>query len=75
MVPKIMQFAFEEKMGTVAYKLTAVIEHRGKSPNSGHYVAYTLSDAQWTLCDDCDLSIVSPASVASVQAYVLTYQR
>ena len=31
-----VKFAFEEKMGTVAYKLTAVIEHRGKSPNSGH---------------------------------------
>ena len=40
--------------GFVTYKLTGVVEHRGPSADSGHYVAYVTqeSSGDWWIADD-----------------------
>ena len=59
------------------YQLFAVIEHRGRSVKSGHYICYAKqpSTSLWYLCDDHRVREVSEASVLASQAFIVAYTR
>ena len=42
------------KKGSIMYKLSAVIKHRGESPSEGHYICYSRmpKTTDWYLCND-----------------------
>ena len=60
--------------GTARYEFTALIEHQGRSMQSGHYVAYVRSTNYW-LCNDKDVVQVTWNDVEKRQAYLLAYVR
>jgi len=47
------------------YQLTAVVAHRGREADGGHYVAYVREGTHWYKCDDAD---VTPATESDVEA-------
>ncbi|KAK0409933.1 hypothetical protein QR680_004845 [Steinernema hermaphroditum] len=63
------------------YELKAVITHKGRSSNSGHYVAWVRMDEEkWAKCDDDEISFVTGEEVLKLSgggdwhcAYVLVY--
>ncbi|AET03287.2 ubiquitin carboxyl-terminal hydrolase [Medicago truncatula] len=56
------------------YELYAVVEHRGPSPNSGHYFSFVRSAPdKWYLMDDDKVSSVSEEEVLNRKAYILFY--
>ncbi|TKR61431.1 hypothetical protein L596_028537 [Steinernema carpocapsae] len=63
------------------YELKAVITHKGRSSNSGHYVAWVrMKDDVWAMCDDDEVHQVSSDDVLKLSgggdwhcAYVLVY--
>ncbi|KAJ1267199.1 hypothetical protein BS78_07G037900 [Paspalum vaginatum] len=69
------------------YRLAGVVEHRGPSMNSGHYVAYVrarrLGDepqqsscsSSWFCADDETITQVTLEEVLKREAYVLFYER
>jgi ubiquitin C-terminal hydrolase len=66
-------FDLEAPMGGKKYKLIAVCEHQGDSADGGHYVAYTLSNNGWLLCDDSSVQLVEPRVVLEAEPYLLIY--
>ncbi|KJH44118.1 ubiquitin family protein [Dictyocaulus viviparus] len=63
------------------YELKAVITHKGRSSNSGHYVAWVrMNEEQWAMCDDDRVTSVTSDEVLKLSgggdwhcAYVLLY--
>ena len=60
---------------TANYKLKAVIEHKGETATSGHYVAYVREGNQWTEWNDEIGRSVTWATVVKSEAYVLFWER
>ena len=56
------------------YTLVAVLVHRGRSCDCGHYFAYVRKGKDWYLANDADVTKVSIDEVLSAQAYVLVYE-
>src|SRR6218665_46479 len=50
---------------TGIYSLRAVITHKGRTTNSGHYVAWVRRLNVWFKCDDANVSVVSERDVAA----------
>ena len=59
------------------YQLRALIEHRGETLRSGHYVAYVRTDAgDWYLCNDsASRELLVENDVLQRRAYMLIYER
>jgi len=78
-------YCFENDVGSNNsgyYDLTAVLTHKGRSSNSGHYVGWAKNDKtnQWHMYDDEDVSPVSEEEILKLSgggdwhtAYVLFY--
>ncbi len=54
------------------YDLYAVIVQQG-TLDSGHYFAYVRQGNLWFLCNDANITHVSPQDVQSAEAYILFY--
>lgn len=65
-----LPFSFPDDAGSNNsgfYQLQAVITHKGRSSNSGHYVAWVrLADDKWVMCDDDE---VHPVTADQVLCY------
>ena len=59
---------------TSQYQLKGVIEHRGKSGNNGHYVAYVRDRNQWTELDDETVIPTTWKAVSQLEAYILIWE-
>ncbi|ETN71098.1 ubiquitin family protein, partial [Necator americanus] len=81
---KPLPFSFPDDEGSNNsgfYELKAVITHKGRSSNSGHYVAWVrLGEDKWAMCDDEHVSPVTSEQVLKLSgggdwhcAYVLLY--
>ncbi|XP_063972812.1 ubiquitin carboxyl-terminal hydrolase 14 isoform X2 [Diachasmimorpha longicaudata] len=81
---KTESFCFPEDLGSNNsgyYRLQAVLTHRGRSSNSGHYVAWVRQKGNsWIKCDDETVSVVSNEEILKLSgggewhcAYVLLY--
>ncbi|RCN48463.1 ubiquitin family protein [Ancylostoma caninum] len=81
---KPLPFSFPDDEGSNNsgfYELKAVITHKGRSSNSGHYVAWVrLDEDKWAMCDDEHVSPVTSEQVLKLSgggdwhcAYVLLY--
>nr|CDJ80236.1 Ubiquitin and Peptidase C19 domain containing protein [Haemonchus contortus] len=81
---KPLPFSFPDDEGSNNsgfYELKAVITHKGRSSNSGHYVAWVrLGEDKWAMCDDEHVSPVTSDQVLRLSgggdwhcAYVLLY--
>ncbi|VDL79515.1 unnamed protein product [Nippostrongylus brasiliensis] len=81
---KPLPFSFPDDEGSNNsgfYELKAVITHKGRSSNSGHYVAWVrLEEDKWAMCDDEHVSPVTSDQVLKLSgggdwhcAYVLLY--
>ncbi|VDO68840.1 unnamed protein product [Haemonchus placei] len=76
---KPLPFSFPDDEGSNNsgfYELKAVITHKGRSSNSGHYVAWVrLAEDKWAMCDDEHVSPVLRLSGGGDWhcAYVLLY--
>ncbi|CAD5234332.1 unnamed protein product [Bursaphelenchus xylophilus] len=63
------------------YQLNAIITHKGRSSNSGHYVAWVrVGEKKWAMCDDDEVHEVSEENIQKLSgggdwhcAYVLLY--
>lgn len=56
------------------YALMAVMVHRGRSCDCGHYFAYVRKGQDWYLANDSVVTKVDVEEVLSAQAYVLVYE-
>lgn len=56
------------------YTLVAVLVHRGRSCDCGHYFAYVRKGKDWYLCNDAVVTKVDVSEVLKSQAYVLVYE-
>ena len=56
------------------YTLVAVLVHKGRSCNRGHYIAYIRKGTEWYLANDEVVTKVNVDEVLSAQAYVLVYE-
>ena len=56
------------------YSLVAVLVHRGRSCDCGHYFAYVRKGTDWYLANDAVVTKVDVEEVLSAQAYVLVYE-
>lgn len=56
------------------YALMAVLVHRGRSCDCGHYFAYVRKGQDWYLANDSVVTKVDVEEVLSAQAYVLVYE-
>lgn len=56
------------------YTLVAVLVHRGRSCDHGHYFAYVLKGKDWYLANDAEVTKVDVEEVLRAQAYVLVYE-
>lgn len=56
------------------YTLVAVLVHRGRSCDCGHYFAYVRKGKDWYLANDAEVTKVDVEEVLSAQAYVLVYE-
>ena len=56
------------------YALMAVLVHRGRSCDCGHYFAYVRKGQDWYLANDSVVTKVNVEEVLSAQAYVLVYE-
>ncbi|KHJ45326.1 hypothetical protein D918_04633 [Trichuris suis] len=82
---EILPTSFEDDVGSNnsgRYTLQAVLTHKGRSSNSGHYVAWVRGkrEHQWLKCDDEIVSIVTEEEILRLSgggdwhcAYVLLY--
>uniref|UniRef100_A0A1I7YIL1 Ubiquitin carboxyl-terminal hydrolase n=1 Tax=Steinernema glaseri TaxID=37863 RepID=A0A1I7YIL1_9BILA len=81
---EIVPSSFEDDEGSNNsgfYELKAVITHKGRSSNSGHYVAWVrIDDEKWAKCDDDEVSLITGEEVLKLSgggdwhcAYVLVY--
>jgi ubiquitin C-terminal hydrolase len=58
------------------YRLCAVAEHAGRSPESGHYVCYSRKfDGKWMKFDDATVSEIVGEGYLHAQAYLLLYNQ
>ena len=65
---------------TGIYSLKAVVTHKGRTTNSGHYVAWIRRSNVWFKCDDSNITVVSERDVAALSggadshlSYILFY--
>jgi len=56
------------------YTLIAVLVHRGRSCDCGHYFAYVRKGKDWYLANDAEVTKVDVEEVLNAQAYVLVYE-
>ncbi|KAL7544601.1 hypothetical protein ACHAWF_007972, partial [Thalassiosira exigua] len=56
------------------YTLVAVLVHRGRSCDCGHYFAYVRKGTEWYLANDAEVTRVEIEEVLAAQAYVLVYE-
>lgn len=56
------------------YSLVAVLVHKGRSCDRGHYIAYVRKGKDWYLANDDVVTKVNVSEVLSAQAYVLVYE-
>jgi len=56
------------------YTLVAVLVHRGRSCDCGHYFAYVRKGKDWYLANDAEVTKVDIDEVLRSQAYVLVYE-
>mmetsp|Transcript_17554 Transcript_17554/g.36876 ORF Transcript_17554/g.36876 Transcript_17554/m.36876 type:complete len:721 (+) Transcript_17554:739-2901(+) len=56
------------------YTLVAVLVHRGRSCDCGHYFAYVRKGPDWYLANDSVVTKVDVDEVLNAQAYVLVYE-
>jgi len=56
------------------YSLVAVLVHKGRSCDRGHYIAYVRKGQDWYLANDEVVTKVDVNEVLSSQAYVLVYE-
>mmetsp|Transcript_28240 Transcript_28240/g.56818 ORF Transcript_28240/g.56818 Transcript_28240/m.56818 type:complete len:708 (+) Transcript_28240:220-2343(+) len=56
------------------YSLVAVLVHKGRSCDRGHYIAYVRKGKDWYLANDEVVTKVDVSEVLSAQAYVLVYE-
>lgn len=56
------------------YALMAVLVHRGRSCDCGHYFAYVRKGKDWYLANDSIVTKVDVEEVLSARAYVLVYE-
>jgi ubiquitin C-terminal hydrolase len=56
------------------YTLVAVLVHRGRSCDCGHYFAYVRKGNDWYLANDAEVTKVDVGEVLSSQAYVMVYE-
>lgn len=61
--------------GAINYSLKGLVEHRGASISSGHYVAFVEGRNEWLLKNDQHTSSVSISEVLKRPAYLLFYMR
>ena len=61
--------------GNVLYNLVAVIEHQGRTIQSGHYIAKVNTPYGWRLYDDGVVSQLDANMICTRNAYVIFYQR
>jgi ubiquitin C-terminal hydrolase len=62
----------------VLYRLTGIVEHRGRSIDSGHYLAHCLdpNDREaWSVYDDNIVRVESEDDVQRAQVYLAFYER
>ena len=62
----------------VLYKLTGIVEHRGRSIDSGHYLAHCLDpndEEAWVVYDDNVVRVESEDDVQKAQVYLAFYER
>uniref|UniRef100_A0A5S6R5K1 Ubiquitin carboxyl-terminal hydrolase 14 n=1 Tax=Trichuris muris TaxID=70415 RepID=A0A5S6R5K1_TRIMR len=82
---QILPTSFEDDPGSSnsgRYSLRAVLTHKGRSSDSGHYVAWVRGkrEGQWVKCDDDVISLVTEEEILRLSgggdwhcAYVLLY--
>ncbi len=56
------------------YSLVAVLVHKGRSCDRGHYIAYVRKGKDWYLANDDVVTKVDVSEVLKAQAYVLVYE-
>ena len=56
------------------YTLVAVLVHRGRSCDCGHYFAYVRKGNDWYLTNDAEVTRVNVEEVLASQAYVMVYE-
>jgi hypothetical protein len=56
------------------YILVAVLVHRGRSCDCGHYFAYVKKGIDWYLANDAEVTKVDVEEVLGSQAYVMVYE-
>ena len=65
------------QLGARSYELVAVVEHRGRSIDAGHYVAHCRSPvdpAVFLEFDDSAVKVETEGEVLAKQAYLVFYQ-
>lgn len=63
------------------YELCAVISHKGRDADGGHYVSWVKKKDVWLVCDDANVAVVSEEDIKHLKgsgeahiAYVLMYR-
>jgi len=56
------------------YKLMAIVNHNGRTLDTGHYTALIRQNNTWYKCNDTDV-VKSSLPSSSALAYILTYQK
>ncbi|OHT01034.1 Clan CA, family C19, ubiquitin hydrolase-like cysteine peptidase [Tritrichomonas foetus] len=60
----------------IEYKLCAVVEHIGNTPDGGHYVCYARKlDGSWVKFDDHNITYMDKDQHLGLQAYLLLYNQ
>lgn len=57
------------------YRVSGVVIHKGETPSSGHYIAYTERNGKWFLCDDSQVREVAIEEVEFKKAYLLSFKK
>jgi uncharacterized UBP type Zn finger protein len=74
--PDILKLNRQFDKAVVEYRLQAVVEHIGKSPDDGHYVCWVRRfDGMWLKFDDDRVTSFGGEAHLDIQAYLLLYNR
>lgn len=76
------QSASKKCPGAGYYELKAIVAHKGRTPDSGHYVSFVRSaNKEWVKYDDSDVEVVTEEQIAHVRGgadwfcnYILIYE-
>ena len=72
----MVEIGAEMNINEIQYELVGVVDHRGNTMASGHYVSYIRSEKRpWMFCDDNNISSSSLERVNNEDNYILLLKK